>query len=75
MASGTLPHTHLLYSINPFTMTAGKTLALTGLENGTVINLLGDITFGVDNWTGPLMEIGARSIDGVITFNGHGKST
>jgi galacturan 1,4-alpha-galacturonidase len=28
-------------------MTAGKTLALTGLANGTMINLLGDVTFGV----------------------------
>ena len=28
-------------------MTAGKTLALTGLANGTTVNLLGDVTFGV----------------------------
>jgi len=28
-------------------MTAGKTLALTGLMSGTTVNLLGDVTFGV----------------------------
>jgi hypothetical protein len=33
-------------SIESFTMTAGKTLALSGLANGTTVNLLGDITFG-----------------------------
>lgn len=34
-------------SINAFTMTAGQTLALTGLATGTTVNLLGDIKFGV----------------------------
>lgn len=28
-------------------MTAGKTLSLTGLADGTTVNLLGDVTFGV----------------------------
>ena len=28
-------------------MTAGVTMALTGLTNGTTVNLLGDVTFGV----------------------------
>jgi galacturan 1,4-alpha-galacturonidase len=27
-------------------MTAGETLALTGLANGATVNLLGDVTFG-----------------------------
>jgi hypothetical protein len=27
-------------------MTAGKTLALTNLADGTTVNLLGDVTFG-----------------------------
>jgi hypothetical protein len=35
------------YSIESFTMTAGKTLSLTGLADGTTVNLLGDVTFGV----------------------------
>lgn len=28
-------------------MTAGKTLSLTDLANGTTVNLLGEVTFGV----------------------------
>lgn len=36
-----------IVSIEKFTMTAGKTLALTGLASGTTVNLLGEVTFGV----------------------------
>lgn len=28
-------------------MTAGETMAITGLASGTTVNLLGEVTFGV----------------------------
>ncbi|KIM89492.1 glycoside hydrolase family 28 protein [Piloderma croceum F 1598] len=59
-------------NIESFTMTAGKTLALSGLSNGATVNLLGDITFGFKNWAGPLFEISSNS--GNFTFNGNGKT-
>lgn len=55
-------------------MTAGVTLALTGLANGTTVNLLGDVTFGVKHWAGPLMTIGTKSPNSILTFNGNGAS-
>lgn len=55
-------------------MTAGKTLALTGLANNATINLLGDVTFGFKNWNGPLMTIATKSSNGFFTFNGNGTS-
>ena len=36
------------YSIESFNMTAGNTLALTGLASGTTVNLMGEVTFGVE---------------------------
>ena len=59
-------------SIEAFTMTAGETLAITGLASGTAVNLLGEVTFGVSNWAGPLFEIGTSSSSGTFTFNGNG---
>jgi galacturan 1,4-alpha-galacturonidase len=59
-------------NINSFTMTAGKTLALTGLANNATINLLGDVTFGFKNWNGPLMTIATKSPSSLFTFNGNG---
>jgi galacturan 1,4-alpha-galacturonidase len=59
-------------NIESFTMTAGVTLALTGLANGTTVNLLGDVTFGVKHWAGPLMTIGTKSPNSILTFNGNG---
>ncbi|KZP09160.1 glycoside hydrolase family 28 protein [Athelia psychrophila] len=58
-------------NIEPFTMTAGVTLAITGLASGTAVNLLGEVTFGVSNWAGPLFEIGTSSDSGTFTFNGN----
>lgn len=55
-------------------MTAGKTLALTGLADGTTINLLGTVTFAARNWQGPLMTIATKSAKSNFTFNGHGVS-
>ncbi|KII91171.1 glycoside hydrolase family 28 protein [Plicaturopsis crispa FD-325 SS-3] len=59
-------------NVESFTMTAGETLALTGLASGTTVNLLGDVTFGVKDWAGPLFQIGTSSSDGTFTFNGGG---
>lgn len=56
-------------------MTAGETLAITGLASGTTVNLLGEVTFGVSNWDGPLFEIGTESDDYTFTFNGNGMYT
>ncbi|KIM89422.1 glycoside hydrolase family 28 protein [Piloderma croceum F 1598] len=61
-------------NIQSFTMTAGKTLSLTGLANGATVNLLGNVTFGVKNWAGPLFDIGTSSSSGTFTFNGNGKT-
>ncbi|KZP02628.1 glycoside hydrolase family 28 protein [Athelia psychrophila] len=61
-------------NIEAFTMTAGETLAITGLASGTTVNLLGDVTFGVSNWAGPLFEIGASSDSGTFAFNGNGNT-
>lgn len=61
-------------NIEAFTMTAGETLDLTGLASGTTVNLLGEVTFGVKNWDGPLFEIGTSSSSGTFTFNGNGKT-
>lgn len=49
-------------------MTAGETLAITGLASGTTVNLLGEVTFGVSNWAGPLFEIGTSSDSGTFTL-------
>ncbi|KZP10501.1 glycoside hydrolase family 28 protein [Athelia psychrophila] len=61
-------------NIESFTMTAGKTLAITGLASGTTVNLLGEVTFGVSNWAGPLFSIGTSSDSGTFTFNGNGNT-
>ncbi|KZP10503.1 glycoside hydrolase family 28 protein [Athelia psychrophila] len=61
-------------NIESFTMTAGKTLAITGLASGTAVNLLGEVTFGVSNWAGPLFEIGTSSDSGTFAFNGNGNT-
>ncbi len=43
-------------NINSFTVDAGKTFEL-DLASGTTVNVLGDVTFGVSNWAGPLFQI------------------
>ncbi|KAG8938819.1 hypothetical protein FRC00_014426, partial [Tulasnella sp. 408] len=43
-------------NINSFTTTPGVTFDLELLD-GTTVNLLGDVTFGVSNWAGPLFQI------------------
>jgi len=55
-------------------MTAGETLAITGLASGTTVNLNGEVTFGVSDWDGPLFEIGTDSDDDTFTFNGNGNT-
>ncbi|KAM5534707.1 hypothetical protein V8D89_011571 [Ganoderma adspersum] len=54
-------------NINSFTVPAGETFDL-DLATGTTVNLLGDITFAVKNWDGPLFQVSGES----ITFNGNG---
>ncbi|QRV89388.1 polygalacturonase [Ceratobasidium sp. AG-Ba] len=54
-------------NINAFTVPAGKTFELDA-PSGATVNLLGDVTFGVSAWTGPLFQLTGTS----ITFNGNG---
>ncbi|KAG8743870.1 hypothetical protein FRC11_013701 [Ceratobasidium sp. 423] len=54
-------------NINAFTVPAGKTFAISALD-GTTINLLGDVKFGVANWAGPLFSIAGNN----LVFNGNG---
>ncbi|KAG8953052.1 hypothetical protein FRC04_002999 [Tulasnella sp. 424] len=54
-------------NISPFTVTAGSTFDLELLD-GTTVNLLGDVTFGVSNWAGPLFQIAGNN----VVFNGNG---
>ncbi|GJE86370.1 glycoside hydrolase family 28 protein [Phanerochaete sordida] len=54
-------------NINAFTVPAGETFNLS-LEDGTTVNMLGDVTFGEKNWDGPLFQVSGDS----ITFNGNG---
>ncbi|KDN42234.1 hypothetical protein RSAG8_06901, partial [Rhizoctonia solani AG-8 WAC10335] len=54
-------------NINAFTVPAGKTLAIECIS-GTTVNMLGDVTFGVANWGGPLFSISGTN----IKFNGNG---
>ncbi|KAG8876794.1 hypothetical protein FRB97_003917 [Tulasnella sp. 331] len=54
-------------NINSFTVTAGTTFEL-DCASGTTVNVLGDVTFGVSNWAGPLFQISGTG----VTFNGNG---
>ncbi|CUA78524.1 polygalacturonase [Rhizoctonia solani] len=54
-------------TIQGFTVPAGKALELSLLDN-TVVNMAGDVKFGVANWAGPLFSISGKG----ITFNGNG---
>ncbi|KAF9268656.1 endo-polygalacturonase PG1 [Marasmius fiardii PR-910] len=54
-------------NINSFTVPAGQALTLSLLQ-GTTVNMLGDVTFGVANWAGPLFTVSGTD----ITFNGNG---
>jgi polygalacturonase len=38
------------------------------------VNLEGEVTFGVEDWDGPLFEIGTDSDDDTFTFNGNGNT-
>jgi len=49
---------------------AGMTLDLLKLKTGTVVEFVGQITFGYKEWDGPLMRIGGRNIK-VIGKPGH----
>ncbi|PIL27388.1 hypothetical protein GSI_10536 [Ganoderma sinense ZZ0214-1] len=64
-------------NINKFTVPAGKTFEL-DLASGTTVNLLGDVTFAVKNWAGPLFQIRTDKLIASsgkdITFNGNGHS-
>ncbi|KAJ1307162.1 hypothetical protein OPQ81_001279 [Rhizoctonia solani] len=53
--------------INSFTVPAGKTFQIDAAAGATV-NLLGDVTFGVAEWEGPLFLLTGTG----ITFNGNG---
>ncbi|KAI0649841.1 endo-polygalacturonase PG1 [Trametes meyenii] len=54
-------------NINSFTVPAGETFNLS-LQDGTTVNMQGDVTFAVQNWEGPLFQVSGKS----ITFNGNG---
>ncbi|CAE6427581.1 unnamed protein product [Rhizoctonia solani] len=54
-------------NINAFTVPAGQTFQLDA-PSGATVNLLGDVTFGVSAWAGPLFQLTGTS----ITFNGNG---
>ncbi|RPD61569.1 endo-polygalacturonase PG1 [Lentinus tigrinus ALCF2SS1-7] len=54
-------------NINSFTVPAGETFNL-DLADGTTVNMLGDVTFAVKNWDGPLFQVSGKD----ITFNGNG---
>ncbi|CAE6365837.1 unnamed protein product [Rhizoctonia solani] len=54
-------------TIKGFTVPAGKTFELSLLDN-TVVNMEGDVKFGVANWAGPLFSVSGKG----ITFNGNG---
>ncbi|KAG9051248.1 hypothetical protein FS837_010535 [Tulasnella sp. UAMH 9824] len=63
-------------NINSFTATPGVTFDLELLD-GTTVNLLGDVTFGVSNWAGPLFQIAGNNVvfnGNGHTFNGNGPS-
>ncbi|KAG9051249.1 hypothetical protein FS837_010536 [Tulasnella sp. UAMH 9824] len=53
-------------NINSFTVDAGKTFLL-NLAAGTTVNVLGDVTFGVSNWAGPLFQISYDGLGGTGT--------
>ncbi|KAJ7617332.1 glycoside hydrolase [Roridomyces roridus] len=53
--------------IGGFTVPAGSTFALSP-PDGASVSLTGALTFGVQNWAGPLMTITGND----ITFNGNG---
>ncbi|KAI0705455.1 endo-polygalacturonase PG1 [Earliella scabrosa] len=54
-------------NIHSFTVPAGKTLDLK-LATGATVNMVGDVTFAVKNWDGPLFQVSGKQ----ITFNGNG---
>ncbi|GAA5863360.1 hypothetical protein JCM8547_006958 [Rhodosporidiobolus lusitaniae] len=54
-------------NIESFEVPAGETFDL-DLEDGTTVNVLGDITFGTSHWEGPLVQVEGTD----ITFNGNG---
>ncbi|KAG8951553.1 hypothetical protein FRC04_005839, partial [Tulasnella sp. 424] len=63
-------------NISSFTVPGGSTFDLE-LASGTTVNLLGDITFGVSNWAGPLFQIAGTNVvfnGNGHTFNGNGPS-
>ncbi|EMD36930.1 glycoside hydrolase family 28 protein [Gelatoporia subvermispora B] len=53
--------------IMSFTVPAGETFDLK-LEDGTTVNMMGDVAFGNMTWEGPLFEISGDN----VVFNGNG---
>ncbi|KAF8599648.1 endo-polygalacturonase PG1 [Ceratobasidium sp. AG-I] len=54
-------------NINSFTVPAGQTFQLDA-PSGATVNMLGDVTFGVAAWAGPLFQLTGTG----VTFNGNG---
>ncbi|KAF8736079.1 Glycosyl hydrolases family 28, partial [Rhizoctonia solani] len=54
-------------NIESFTVPAGQTFSISA-PDGATINVKGEVTFGVKEWSGPLFELSGNS----ITFNGNG---
>ncbi|KAI0703008.1 endo-polygalacturonase PG1 [Cytidiella melzeri] len=53
--------------INAFTVPAGEEFTLS-LATGTTVTMNGDVTFGEQNWAGPLFQVSGTNIN----FNGNG---
>ncbi|EUC65131.1 endo-polygalacturonase [Rhizoctonia solani AG-3 Rhs1AP] len=54
-------------NINSFTVSAGQTFSISA-PTGATINVPGDVTFGYEEWAGPLFQLTGTD----ITFNGNG---
>ncbi|KEP46687.1 putative endo-polygalacturonase [Rhizoctonia solani 123E] len=57
----------LQININSFTVPAGQTFSISA-PTGATINVLGNVTFGYEEWAGPLFQLTGMD----ITFNGNG---
>ncbi|KAF8706128.1 Glycosyl hydrolases family 28, partial [Rhizoctonia solani] len=54
-------------NINAFTVPPNVTFNLSLLDN-TIVNMLGNVSFGVFNWAGPLFQVSGKQ----VLFNGNG---
>lgn len=57
-------------TVNNVEVPSGKTLDLTGLQDGATVNFVGQVTFDYDEWVGPLVSISGKNIK-VVGKSGH----